>query len=173
MTDYRNRIVGLEYVSTKELRANEKNFRRHPQAQSDALKGVLEQVGIAGALLAYRGENGLTLIDGHLRKDAAPQTWPVLVLDVTPDEAALLLATHDPIAAMAQSDAAALDALLRNVSTDSAAASLCAIAAIGSCVARSSAASASVTSSTRTGHSCGAASLRRCPSMSVKPFSPR
>lgn len=122
MTDYRNRIAGLEYVSTKELRANPANFRRHPQAQSDALRGVLEQVGIAGALLAYRDSEGrLTLIDGHLRKDSAPQTWPVLVLDVTDDEAALLLATHDPIAAMAQADAAALDSLLRNVSTDSAA----------------------------------------------------
>ena len=54
-------------------------------------------------------------IDGHLRKDAAPQKWPVLILDVDDAEADYLLAVVDPLAAMAVADAGALDALLSSV----------------------------------------------------------
>ena len=120
MTDYRNRILGLEYVNSRDLDAHPGNWRDHPKPQVEALRGVLAEVGIAGALLAYRSDrNGgkLTTIDGHLRKDAAPQEWPVLVLDVDDAEADYILATHDPLAAMAQADAAALDALLASVNT--------------------------------------------------------
>lgn len=123
--EYRNRITGLEYIDSRELAPHPGNWRDHGKAQTDALKGVLAEVGVAGALLAYRSErNGgkLTVIDGHLRKDAAPQAWPVLVLDVTDAEADYLLATHDPLAAMADTDAAALDALLASVNSGEAAA---------------------------------------------------
>jgi hypothetical protein len=85
---------------------------------------VLSEVGIAGALLAYRSERqggALVVIDGHLRKDAAPQAWPVLILDVDDAEADYLLATHDPLAAMATADAGALDALLSSVQSGEAA----------------------------------------------------
>jgi hypothetical protein len=100
------------------------NWRDHPKAQADALLGVLKEVGIAGALLAYRSERqggALVVIDGHLRKDAAPTKWPVLVLDVNDEEADYLLATHDPLAAMATADAGALDALLSSVNSGEAA----------------------------------------------------
>ena len=117
-TDYRNRIKALEYVNSADLAAHPGNWREHPAAQAEALKGVLSEVGIAGALLAYRSERqggALVVIDGHLRKDAAPQKWPVLVLDVDDAEADYILATHDPLAAMATADAGALDALLSSV----------------------------------------------------------
>ena len=52
MTDYRNRIKALEYVDANELVAHPGNWRSHPAAQAQALKGVLNEVGIAGALLA-------------------------------------------------------------------------------------------------------------------------
>jgi hypothetical protein len=45
----------------------------------------------------------------------------VLVLDVTDEEADYLLATHDPLAAMATADAGALDALLSSVNSGEAA----------------------------------------------------
>jgi DNA modification methylase len=62
----------------------------------------------------------LQLIDGHLRADVAPDSeWPVLVLDVDDKEAAKLLATVDPLAAMAETDPAKLDELLRQIDTDS------------------------------------------------------
>ena len=124
MTDYRNRIKALEYVNASDLTAHPGNWRDHPKAQADALKGVLAEVGIAGALLAYRSERqggALVVIDGHLRKDAAPQTWPVLILDVDDAEADYILSTHDPLAAMATADAGALDALLSSVQSGEAA----------------------------------------------------
>lgn len=124
MTDYRNRILSLEYIPSGDLTAHPGNWRDHPKAQADALKGVLQEVGIAGALLAYRSARqggALVVIDGHLRKDAAPQKWPVLILDVDDSEADYLLATHDPLAAMATADAGALDALLSSVNSGEAA----------------------------------------------------
>ena len=123
-TDYRNRIKALEYVNSADLAAHPGNWREHPAAQAEALKGVLAEVGIAGALLAYRSERqggALVVIDGHLRKDAAPQKWPVLVLDVDDAEADYILSTHDPLAAMATADAGALDALLSSVQSGEAA----------------------------------------------------
>lgn len=123
-TDYRNRIKALEYVDAADLTAHPGNWREHPQAQAEAMRGVLAEVGIAGALLAYRSERqggALVVIDGHLRKDAAPQRWPVLILDVDDAEADYILATHDPLAAMATADAGALDALLSSVQSGEAA----------------------------------------------------
>jgi DNA modification methylase len=123
-TDYRNRIKALEYVNSADLAAHPGNWREHPAAQAEALKGVLSEVGIAGALLAYRSERqggALVVIDGHLRKDAAPQAWPVLILDVSDSEADYILSTHDPLAAMATADAGALDALLSSVQSGEAA----------------------------------------------------
>jgi hypothetical protein len=114
----RDRIRELRRVPARELLDNDGNPRRHPQAQRDALRGVLEQVGIAAALVAYpSGRNGgrLTLIDGHLRRQDYDLDWPVLVLDVTDEEADLLLATHDPLAALAEYDKPRLQALLQEV----------------------------------------------------------
>ena len=81
--NYQNRIIALEYHDAGSLDPHPGNWRNHGKAQVEALRGVLSEVGIAGALLAYRSaRNGgkLTVIDGHLRRDAAPQQWPVLVL---------------------------------------------------------------------------------------------
>ena len=122
--EIRNRIKTLEYIHTRDLVAHPGNWREHPKAQADALLGILQEVGIAGALLAYRSTRqggALVVIDGHLRKDAAPQKWPVLILDVDDAEADYLLATHDPLAAMATADAGALDALLSSVNSGEAA----------------------------------------------------
>jgi hypothetical protein len=114
----RDRIQEFRRVPARELLDHEGNPRRHPQAQRDALRGVLEQVGIAAALVAYHSErNGgkLTLVDGHLRKQDFDLDWPVLILDVTDEEADLLLATHDPLAGLAEYDRPKLQALLQEV----------------------------------------------------------
>jgi hypothetical protein len=114
----RDRVKEFRRVPARELVGNDGNPRRHPQAQRDALRGVLEQVGIAAALVAYHSErNGgkLTLVDGHLRRQDYDLDWPTLVLDVTDAEADLLLATHDPLAALAEYDRPKLDALLQEV----------------------------------------------------------
>jgi DNA modification methylase len=117
----RDRISELRRVPASELRPNPKNWRTHPKAQADALKGVLAEVGIADAVLARELEDGtLMLLDGHLRVETmGDQILPVLVLDVDEAEGDKVLATLDPLAAMAESDAAKLDAILREVDTGS------------------------------------------------------
>ena len=117
----RNRVKELRHVPASELRPNPKNWRTHPAAQQDALRGILAEVGMADAVLARELPDGsLMLIDGHLRAaTVADAVVPVLVLDVNEAEADKLLATLDPLAAMAASDAAKLDALLRTVDTGS------------------------------------------------------
>jgi hypothetical protein len=114
----RDRIQDFRRVPARELLDHDGNPRRHPQAQRDALRGVLEQVGIAAALVAYHSaRNGgkLTLVDGHLRKQDYDLDWPVLILDVSDEEADLLLATHDALAGLAEYDRPKLDTLLQEV----------------------------------------------------------
>jgi hypothetical protein len=115
----RDRIKELRRVKASELRPNPKNWRTHPQAQIDALRGVLAEVGFAGAELARELPDGsLMLIDGHARAEiAGEQEVPVLILDVDEAEADKILATFDPLGAMADANAQALDELLRNVET--------------------------------------------------------
>lgn len=117
----RDRIKSLRRVRAGDLRPNPRNWRTHPQAQQDALRGVLAEVGIADALLARELPDGsLMLIDGHLRADVDPGTkWPVLVLDVTEAEAATLLATLDPLTALAEADDQKLGELLAQLDTES------------------------------------------------------
>lgn len=115
----RDRIVELVRVPASELLPNPKNWRTHPVAQADALKGVLAEVGIADAVIARRLADGsLMLLDGHLRTETlGDQMVPVLVLDVDEAEGDKILATLDPLAALAETNAANLDALLRGVDT--------------------------------------------------------
>ncbi len=95
----RDRILGLRRVPAAELRANPKNWRRHPETQARALRSLMGEVGWAEAVLAHETPKGLELIDGHLRLLQAGEgsEVPVLVLDVSAEEADLLPASLDPI----------------------------------------------------------------------------
>src|SRR2546427_11695367 len=88
----RDRVVELIRVRAGDLVANPGNWRRHPERQRAALRGLLRDIGYADALLARRDGQALVLIDGHLRKSLNPdQVVPVLVLDVCEAEADTLL----------------------------------------------------------------------------------
>src|SRR5438093_5877819 len=116
----RDRVVELVRVRAGDLQANPSNWRRHPDGQRSALRGLLREIGYADALLARREGDQLVLIDGHLRRSLDPeQVIPVLVLDVSEAEADTLLATLDPLAALATSDPEALASLLERVHTSS------------------------------------------------------
>lgn len=116
----RDRIKELRRVKASELIPNAKNWRTHPTRQRDALKGVLAEVGYADALLAYETDAGLCLIDGHLRAETTPDMLvPVLILDVDEAEANKLLASLDPLAALAGTDGHQLQSLLNEVQTSS------------------------------------------------------
>ena len=117
----RDRIKELRRVPASSLRPNPKNWRTHPKEQADALRGTLAEIGFAEAVVARELPDGsLELIDGHLRAETVGDAEvPVLVLDVTEDEADKLLVTLDPLAAMATVDAEALASLVETVETDS------------------------------------------------------
>ena len=117
----RDRIKELRRVPAKELKGSQWNWRKHPAAQRDAMEGSFAELGIADAVKARVLPDGsLEIFDGHLRQDVlnrvGPDTMvPVLVTDLTEDEAKKALLLMDPIAAMAQADQAALDVLLAQV----------------------------------------------------------
>jgi hypothetical protein len=62
----------------------------------------------------------LQIVDGHLRAETTPDAVvPVLVVDLDDKEADKVLATFDPLAAMAEPDEEQLAALLKGIETDS------------------------------------------------------
>ena len=117
--EVRDRIRELRRVRASDLLPNPKNWRRHPQAQIAALRGLLAEIGYADALLARELPDGrLMLIDRHLRADVTPAaTVPVLVVDLDEAEADKLLLTLDPLAAMAEADGERIQSLLETVQT--------------------------------------------------------
>ncbi len=116
----RDRIKELRRVRAADLRPNPRNWRTHPPAQQDALRGLLAEVGYANALLARELADGtLELVDGHLRAETTPDAIvPVLMLDVDEAEADKLLVTLDPLSAMATTSHEQLQALLAEVDTE-------------------------------------------------------
>ncbi len=119
----RDRILELRRVCAADLRPHPRNWRTHPTAQHDALRGLLAEVGYASALLARELNDGtLELIDGHLRAELTPDAVvPVLVLDVDHREAEKLLATLDPVANLATASPVQLQSLLAEIDTENAA----------------------------------------------------
>jgi DNA modification methylase len=113
--------VGTGDEAPDQLLANPRNWRIHPKAQQQALAGVLDQVGFVSAVMVNRRTGHL--VDGHLRVELAlarnEPSVPVSYVDLDPDEEALVLASLDPLAAMAGVDDEKLRALLADVSVDS------------------------------------------------------
>jgi DNA modification methylase len=117
--DIRDRVIRFDRVPASTIRPSPFNWRTHPVAQADALQGLLAELGFAGAVLARELPDGvLEAIDGHLRLETmGAGLVPVLVTDLTEAEAKKLLATFDPLGAMAGADAERLEALLGEVQT--------------------------------------------------------
>jgi hypothetical protein len=116
----RDRVKEFRRVRAGDLEVNPKNWRTHPRAQREAMQEVLDEVGVADALIVYPvGGGRYRLIDGHLRKDLlADQMVPVLITDLTEEEADKLLLVLDPLAAMAGADSAKTRELLASVEFD-------------------------------------------------------
>ncbi len=117
----RDRIKSLRRVKASELVPNPKNYRTHPKAQSDAMRAALEEIGYADVLIARELPDGkLELLDGHLRREITPdEKVPVIILDVDEAEADKLLATLDPLTAMATVDDGKLAELAASITFDS------------------------------------------------------
>lgn len=112
MTDLR-----LEYIDVDQLAENPRNWRTHDDAQLDALKGAISEVGWSGALLY--NERTERLIDGHARKKISKGLVPVLIGDWSEEDEKKILATLDPLGALAEANKDALGKLLHDLETDS------------------------------------------------------
>ena len=121
----RDRITDFRRVRASDLEGAPFNWRVHPTAQRDAVVASLEELGIIDPLKTYVLPDGrLRLWDGHIRQDIlekiGPDTLiPVVVTDLTEDEARKANLVFDPLADLATADTAKLDALLREVETGS------------------------------------------------------
>ena len=107
------RVVGMEWMRAGDILPHPENWREHGTDQKEAFAAMMDGVGFAGALLTFTNDDGdIMLIDGHLRAEQHPDDeLPVLITDLTEDEARELLATHDPIATLATINKTKLKAL--------------------------------------------------------------
>jgi DNA modification methylase len=103
---WRNRIVGYGEEAPSQLVAHDKNWRIHTDAQRAALGGVLREVGVVQNVIINRTTG--KLLDGHLRVEMAIAegcpTVPITYVELTEAEERLILATLDPLSAMAVTD---------------------------------------------------------------------
>lgn len=120
-TPLRNRIKTHRRVRFGDLVPHELNPRLHPDHQRAALEQLYQEIGFARSLLAFELPDGrLKLIDGHLRASLTPDDiLDVEVLDVTEDEARVLLLSIDPLAELVNYDAQLLDRLRQSAEADS------------------------------------------------------
>lgn len=108
----------LEWLNADDLEDNPSNWRTHPDHQADVLADLISEVGWAGVLLF--NETTGHLIDGHLRKKVAAGTIvPVVIGAWSEADEMKILATLDPVGAMATADKAKLDELIQRVQTES------------------------------------------------------
>ena len=107
-------------MAADKIKPHPLNWRKHSKQQREGLQSVLESIGFAGAVLTFKDDEGsLVAIDGHLRREQmSGQKVPVLTTDLTAEEASAVLATFDPIGAMATADTSKLDELMKGISTD-------------------------------------------------------
>ncbi|MEE9472354.1 MAG: hypothetical protein V3V82_00035, partial [Acidimicrobiia bacterium] len=94
------------------------NWHLHGTQQVDGLRDAIKRVGWAGALLFNERTN--RLIDGHARKKISPgEEVPVLIGDWSEEDEKFILATLDPLAALAEVSKDAFGQLLHDVQTGS------------------------------------------------------
>lgn len=121
MEHWRNRIVGFGEEDPQQLQANPWNWRIHPQKQQDALLDILDRIGWAGPPVIVNRRTG-HVVDGHLRILLAMRRGekkvPVQYVDLDEEEEKIILATLDPISAMAAADEQVLADLLAQIEAE-------------------------------------------------------
>ena len=119
-TPWRSRITGSGTLKVAEAKPHELNFRLHPAGQSQALAASLDNVGWVQQVVVNTTTGNL--LDGHLRVELAAQRGeaelPCLFVELSEDEERLVLASLDPIAAMATADRAKLQELLASIQSE-------------------------------------------------------
>ena len=117
----KDRVVEIRKVKASELVPNPKNFRTHPEAQREAYRGLLIEIGDVGAVLTRVLPDGrLMTIDGHMRREErGDEEIRAFVTDLSEAEADKLLAALDPMTMMAEHDGTKLRELLGGINAES------------------------------------------------------
>jgi len=116
-TPWANRIVSHGEEAPDRLIANDSNWRTHTTTQRRALSSVLNEVGLVQSVVVNTTTG--RLVDGHLRVELAKAqgqpTIPVVYVELSEEEERIILATLDPIGAMATADRERLTELLQGI----------------------------------------------------------
>lgn len=119
-SEWRNRVTAHGEEVPDQPLANPRNWRVHPRAQQDALAAVLDQVGWVQDVIVNQRTGHV--VDGHARIALAISKQepgiPVVYVDLDEDEERLILASLDPLSAMAATDHDAIRELLAEISVD-------------------------------------------------------
>lgn len=112
---WKNRIVAHGERPADEFNFNPLNYRRHPEAQREAVRRILGLVGWVTEVIVNRRTGNL--IDGQARIEEAlrqepRQRIPYTEVDLSPEEEKAVLATLDPMTGLAETDQEVLDQLL-------------------------------------------------------------
>lgn len=114
---WRIRIVAYRLMPVAEILENPRAWRLHPEKQRNALRAALDHVGLVKPLIFNERTN--RLVDGQARLELARRDGqdmlPVVIVDLSEEEEALVLATLDPLSELAEIDQEALDRLLAEV----------------------------------------------------------
>lgn len=110
----------LEWIEAGSLAENPLNWRRHSEEQLQSIRELLADPEIGWAGVCLYNERTRRLIDGHARKSVVDPkaVVPVLIGDWSEEAERKILATLDPVGAMAAGDAAAYEALIQSVNAD-------------------------------------------------------
>ena len=99
----RDRVVAFKRIPASELIPNAKNWRRHPREQVEMFKELMDEIGFADVVIVREVDGGYELLDGHMRTGLLQdETLPAIIVDLDDEEADVLLATLDPLGAMAK-----------------------------------------------------------------------
>lgn len=117
MANYRADWLAADQITDHPL-----NWRQHPEFQKQVVRASYDKVGDAGSLLVNErkpefgwepGDCGFVLLDGHLCHEIrSSEKLPCNIGNWTPDQEAFILATHDPMTALAQVEGEKLKAVL-------------------------------------------------------------
>lgn len=117
---WKNRIVETGTVDPWSVEEHPLQWRTHSDKQASALAGALEEVGWVQDVIVNRTTN--RLLDGHLRvwlaRKEGEKEVPCKFVELSEEEENLILATLDPIGAMAGTNATKQQGLLTMVSAE-------------------------------------------------------
>jgi hypothetical protein len=117
---WRSRIVGHGEERVDQMVLNPWNWKIHPKAQLEGLRGAIIEVGFVRSVTVNRRTGNL--VDGHARVLLADREHQLLIpveyVDLSEEEERRVLLTIDPLGALAEAQEAKLQELLQRTTVE-------------------------------------------------------